>query len=91
MTLEEQSRNRLLSGLIELAKELRLEADQILTPHVRRRYLKRSETLEAGIKALRRSLYNAAVCRHGIAFDTYCGKCEEAMHAEPADTKVRRG
>jgi hypothetical protein len=30
-------------------------------------------------------------CRHGIAFDEYCGKCEAAIHANPADSKPRRG
>jgi hypothetical protein len=43
----------MFGALVEVAKELRMESDQLLTPHVRLRYMKRVETVEAAVEALR--------------------------------------
>ena len=50
-----------------------------------------AKRLESDLQKALDIIQGRKACRHGIAFDTLCAKCEDAMHAEPADQKLRRG
>ena len=96
---KEEESKRDMSGLMaafgetERPSQIRLLLDQLVRGGRAERYSngKRHCWRSLDAQIMGETPIDLCTCRHGVRFNKYCAKCEDEIHGQPANQKLRRG